>query len=210
MDRDLNRVLNDIKKRKERIIRGKKGKKESEGSTYLKHVNRILLLIVLFLGVAVYMRTSEDARTNVFNRMFNENFSFHRYSQVVRTVFGELNPLRTSPSSNAVAVFGEQFVYESKTAHEDGVKLTVSDNFTVPALQSGIVVFIGERDGIENLVIVQGVDGIDTWYSGIDNLDVRIYEYIERGSSLGRMSGNELFLMFKRDGEALEYEQHLP
>jgi len=40
-----------------------------------------------------------------------------------------------------------QLSYSKESVYKDGVKLTVSDNYLVPALESGIVIFIGNKEG---------------------------------------------------------------
>ena len=42
--------------------------------------------------------------------------------------------------------FTEKLTYSDESLYEDGVKLTVSNNYLVPAIDSGIVVFIGDKD----------------------------------------------------------------
>ena len=42
----------------------------------------------------------------------------------------------------------------------------------VPIEESGIVVFIGEKEGYNNTVIIQRIDGIDEWYGNIENVNV--------------------------------------
>ena len=51
----------------------------------------------------------------------------------------------------------------------------------VSLIQSGIVVYVGEKDNLGNTVIVQGVDGIDVWYSNLGNVNVSLYDYVSNG-----------------------------
>ena len=40
--------------------------------------------------------------------------------------------------------------------------------------ESGIVVFIGDKEGYGNTIIVQRIDGIDEWYGGIVNTNLKL------------------------------------
>ena len=51
-------------------------------------------------------------------------------------------------------VFNEQLTYNNKESYLDGVKLKLENNL-VPINESGIVVFIGEKEGYGNTIIIQ-------------------------------------------------------
>ena len=63
----------------------------------------------------------------------------------------------------------------------DGNKFIVEKQYLMPILQSGMVVFVGEKEGYGNTIIVQQVDGVDVWYSNITS-NVKLYDYIEKNS----------------------------
>lgn len=44
----------------------------------------------------------------------------------------------------------------------------VSNNYLVPTLESGIVVFMGEKEGYGKTIIIEQINGIDVWYSNIE------------------------------------------
>lgn len=202
MERDLDKVLNQIKKRKNNVIK-------SNDNFVIKKINRFLLLIILFLGVAIYMKTSSDAKNNILNSVFNTNFSFNKYGKAIKSVFGDLTPFKSSLEKNTKAVFNEKLNYSRKTKYQDGVKLTVTDNYLVPSLKSGIVVFIGKKSYYQNAVIVQGTDGVDYWYGNFDSAKVKIYDYVEKGQELGSVKGNQLMLSFIKNKKVLNYEKYL-
>ena len=45
-------------------------------------------------------------------------------------------------------------IYQKANSYLDGVKLKVSANYMVPVLESGIVIFMGEKDGYGNTVVI--------------------------------------------------------
>ena len=68
--------------------------------------------------------------------------------------------------------------------------------------------YIGEKEEYGNTVIIQQIDGIDVWYGNISNTSIKLYDYVEKGNLLGECS-NELYLVFKKDGNRLDYENRI-
>ena len=79
----------------------------------------------------------------------------------------------------------------------------------VPTLESGIVVFIGEKEGYGSTVIIEQVDGIDVWYSNIKANNIKMYDYIEKGSLIGEVKGKKLYMVFQKDGAFLDYKKYI-
>ena len=75
----------------------------------------------------------------------------------------------------------------------------------VPSLESGIVVFVGEKEKYGNIVIIQSKDKVDYWYGNMDNLNIKLYDYVEKGNLLG-VADNYLYLLFQKNGEYLDYK----
>ena len=76
-------------------------------------------------------------------------------------------------------------------------------------LESGIVVFSGKKDNLGQTVIIQGVDGVDIWYSNLSNTNLTMYDYVEKGSILGEVNNNEIVLTFIENGEYVSYERYI-
>ena len=68
---------------------------------------------------------------------------------------------------------------------------------------------MGEKEGYGNTVIVQGIDGIDIWYGNVTNISISLYDYIDKKSLLGTTKDDVLYLVYKKDGEILNYEEYL-
>ena len=68
---------------------------------------------------------------------------------------------------------------------------------------------MGNKDNYGKTIIVQQVNGIDLWYVGVENSNLKIYDYIEKGSLLGETISNEMYLFFSKSGEFLNYQDYL-
>ena len=111
-------------------------------------------------------------------------------------------------AKNTTPVFNETLTYNSKSKYLDGVKLEVSTNYLVPIIKEGLVVFSGEKEGYGNVIIIQGVDDINIWYGNMSNTSVKLYDYVEKGSLLGEVSNNTLYLVYEKDGKFLDIEEY--
>ena len=98
---------------------------------------------------------------------------------------------------------------QNEFTNKDGVMLTVEENYMVPTLESGIVVFMGEKDGYGTTVIIEQIDGVDVWYSNIKTNDIKMYDYIEKGSLIGETNGKKLYMVFQKEGAYLDYKKYL-
>ena len=112
------------------------------------------------------------------------------------------------PSENKTkTVFSEKLKYSSKKKYLDGVELTVDNNYLVPSINSGMVIFKGEKDGYGSVIVIEGIDGIKTLYGNI-NSNLKMYDYVDKGQNLGEASG-KLYLTFKREDTILNYEDYI-
>ena len=76
-------------------------------------------------------------------------------------------------------------------------------------LKNGLVIFIGEKEEYGNTVIVQQADGIDVWYSNLENVSVKMYDYVSQGDYLGETKDDYFYLIFKKEGNVLNYQDYI-
>ena len=105
-------------------------------------------------------------------------------------------------------VFNEKLSYNSYEQYYDGVKLCVNQNYMVPSIGTGLVLFIGEKENYGNTVIVSLNTGVDVWYSNIDE-SVKLYDYIKTGELIGVSKEEYIYMVFKKDGNILNYEEYI-
>ena len=106
-------------------------------------------------------------------------------------------------------VFNEKLKYKSISKYNKGVKLTLSDNYAIPIIKGGIVIFSGEKEGLGKTIIIQQSDGIDVWYSNLANTTMKLYDYVEDNAVVGEAKNNELYLIFQKDGVEIDSSEVL-
>ena len=104
-------------------------------------------------------------------------------------------------------MFNEKINFFKEEKYLNGVKLTVEENYLVPVIESGVIVYIGLKDNLGNTIIVEQVDGIETIYSNIDLLNYKLYDYVEKGELIGETINKNLILQFQKNGEYLDYKE---
>lgn len=185
----------------------RRGKKESNFK-FNKVIVKLIITIVLTIVSLIILKTSTTFKTGFYKYVYDSNISFASINNLYQKYFGSPLPFKdwfdyTKP------VFNEQLTYKSSEDYKEGVKLDVDTNYLVPLLESGIVIFVGEKEEYGNTVIVQQANGIDVWYSNLGEINVKLYDYLEKGSLLGETFENNLYLVFIKDGEVLDYKKYI-
>ncbi|WP_249669698.1 M23 family metallopeptidase [Polycladospora coralii] len=66
-----------------------------------------------------------------------------------------------------------------------GLVLYTTDGAPVHAAAEGLVVFVGNKEGLGNLVKVQHMSGVVTWYGLLDDIQVKQKDWVKRGDVIG-------------------------
>lgn len=167
---------------------------------------KLLISIVITLVILILIKSSSGFKNNFYKEVYNNNISFVKLKEVYNKYIGDFGIFDKVVKTETV--FNEKLNYKKSEKYQDGVKLEVENNYLVPIEESGIVVFIGEKEGYGNTVIIQRIDGIDEWYGNISNVNVKLYDYVKKNTLLGE-ANNNLYLVYKKDGNVLNYEEYL-
>jgi stage IV sporulation protein FA len=172
-----------------------------------KFLNKCLLSIIIFLIGMILVKSNSNFKSYITENIFEKNINFTKYKIIYEKYFG--NILSLDKVVKEESVFNEKLSYIKKESYNEGVKLTVTTNYLVPNIESGVVVYIGEKSSLGNTIIIDQVDGIETIYSNIKESNVSLYDYVEKGNLLGEVEDNTLYLYFKKEGEYLNYKEYI-
>ncbi len=182
---------------------------QKEGDNNASHyvnslISRVLLSVIVFFGAIIFMNSTKVGNEFIKETVLKENISFTKIANIYNKYFGDIVPFEKVMKDDKT-VFNEKIQYESITNYKDGYELTVNKNYLVPIINSGVVVFVGEKEGFGNTVIIQGIDEVDYWYGNVGNLSVGLYDYVSKGGYLGTAQGEKMYLQFRKGNEYLEY-----
>lgn len=174
---------------------------------YFKNlIIRVLIVTVIFLSLAIVCKSDSSLKTKIYDYINSENISFTKIKSLYDKYLGGVLPLKKD--GNTEEVFNETLKYDSISIYHDGVKLSVGDNYLVPSMKEGMVVFIGDKDNYGNTIIIEDLSGVDIWYGNVSNTSLKLYDYVEEGTLLGE-ANKELFMVFSKDDKYLDYEEYL-
>lgn len=168
----------------------------------MKYINKVLFVVLLTLITMIVLKTNTDLKPIFYKYVYEDNIKFASINNLYKKYFGSI-----IPNDNLKKVSNESLVYQKKEKYKDGVKLTVSKNYAVPAIKEGMVVFVGEKEGYGKTVIISGIDGIDIWYSNIES-SVKIYDYVDKSEIIGE-ANDSLYIVIKKKDNVLDYEKYI-
>ncbi len=166
---------------------------------------RLLITSLLTIVVLIVVKSNSNFKNTVYQYLYVDSWNFAMFNEWYEDTLGEFFPFE----STEIAVFNEELIYDGANLYKDGVRLKVDSNYLVPAFESGIIIFIGEKEDYGNTIIVQQIDGINLWYSNITNNNLKMYDYVDKGMLLGEVIDNNLYLIFEKEGEFLDYTKYI-
>lgn len=195
---EIEKIRNSIKYKK---------REQKKENNYIFYINKFLIVVLITIITLILLKSSTSFKSNFYKYVYEENISFASINSLYKKYFGSPIPFSDLIEENAQATFKEQLTYEAKEDYLDGVSLSVSANYMVPSLESGMVIFVGEKENYGNTVIIEQVNGVEVWYSNITT-SLKIYDYIEKGTLVGE-ANQKLYLTFKKEGTVLNYEDYI-
>ena len=169
---------------------------------------RTLTVIVIFLILAIISKTNHTYKDLIVTNLYEKNISFTKIKNLYNKYLGGIVPLE-KVTPDLTPVFNETLEYTNESIYYDGVKLEVTNNYLVPIIEEGMVIYIGEKENYGNVIIIEGLDGITIWYGNIESTTVKLYDYVESGTYLGATKDNNLYLVYSKEGQFLDYKEHL-
>ena len=171
-------------------------------------ITRVLITVIIFLVGMILVKSNSDFKNIILDEVYDNNFKFTKIKDFYQKYFGNILSIDQLMVEEQ-PVFKEKLSYEKADTYLDGVKLKVSDHYMVPVLESGIVIFMGEKEDYGNTVVIEQIDGVDVYYSNISTEGIQLYDYVEKVSLLGEAQDKNLYLIFQKDGEYLNYKDYI-
>lgn len=177
-----------------------KNKKDSKANNIFKKILSKLFTIVIFTMIVITLSNmSPKFKSFIVDKVLNStiDFSFvNKLSNKVTNVF--------KTSNNTLPVVKEE--NNRKERYKDGIKYIVNKGTSVNIKDSGIVTYIGNKDGYNNTVIIQQSNGYYAWYGNIKE-EVKLYDYIESGSKIGETLTNEYYYVLLKDNKPVNLNE---
>lgn len=171
-------------------------------------ITKTLITIIIFLIGMILVKQNPKNKILIQENIYENSLKFTKAKQLYEKYFGSIFSIDNLIYED-VPVFNEQITYTEKHAYKDGVALTVQSKYMVPSLESGIVVYIGEKENYGQTIIIEQTNGIDVFYSNITTTNINLYDYIEKGDYVGETLSDKLYLVFQKNGVVLNYNDYI-
>lgn len=169
---------------------------------------RCMLTVIIVLISLIIIKKDPNIKTIINKNVYEKNLKFGKAKEVYQKYFGSIFPL-DKVIQEEKPVFNEKLTYNKDNVYKDGCLLTVSKNYMVPAIESGVVVFLGEKEDYGTTIIIEQVNGLEVFYSNVEAINLKLYDYIEKGKLIGEVKGEQLYLVFSKDGKYLNYKDYI-
>ena len=175
---------------------------------YFKNlITRVLLAVILVISVLIAIKIDDKNLLYIEDHVFTDSIKFTKINNWYQEHLGKLVPKAKVDSEMVFS--SDDLKKNNYEEYLDGVKIEDVKGNPVSILYGGIVVFIGEKEGYNNTLIIQGNDGIDYWYGNITNINVNLYDYLETNTLIGEATDDYIYLVLEKDGKYLNYEEYL-
>ncbi|HEX7064159.1 MAG TPA: M23 family metallopeptidase [Bacillales bacterium] len=182
--------------------------KSEEGHPLIRKeriVLRVMIAVVLFLVVGILFKNPApalDQARGFVRETFRNEFQFAMVSDWYQEQFGEplaLIPTPAEPQNNemkagktkkpeyAMPVSGTVKETFADTGQK-GIMLETVSGASVAAVKQGFVSYVGTDKGLGKTVIVQLPDGGEAWYGKLEEVSVRMYDYVDKGQKIGTVT----------------------
>ena len=182
--------------------------RNSISKIFKRFLSKLMITIIIFLLGMIIVKENPKFKTIIRKNVYEASFKFNKTKKAYEKYFGNILSIdKISPTTKEV--FAEKLHYSDSSTYKDGVKLKVSKNYMVPTLESGVVVFIGDKKDYGKTIVIEQTNGISTWYGNINTNNIKLYDYIEKGTLLGESINSKLYLVFQKEGKFLDYKKYI-
>ena len=176
----------------------KNEKEEVKNKNILKVLfNKLFTVIIFTMFVIICSNYSPKFKSFVIDDVLNTTMDFSKVNNIINKVTSIFKVNKT---------MNVGLVMNNSEKYMNGVKYKLNGTEEVLVKDSGIVTFIGNKDGYNNTIIIQQSNGYYAWYGNI-NESVKLYDYVEKGSILGSAS-NEYYYVLYKDNKAVELDEN--
>lgn len=191
----------------------KKEKKDDDNKNTLSRflftiLIKSLIVVLLFLSSMIFIRQNDKNKKMFKEKVYNNSLSFAKIYNLYSKYLGDALPFKDTIKDDTKKVSNEKITYSSIKKEGDDYLLVVPSNYTLQSIKSGIVIEVKKDNKYKNIVKIQDKSGVNITYKNLNEVEVKLYDYVEKGEILGSVS-NKLYINFEKDGKYLSYEKYL-
>ncbi len=168
-----------------------KNNKSNKNNLFKNLLNKLFTIIIFSMIIIIISNHSPKFKSFIIDKVLNSTMDFSVFNKLLnKTTNVFKNEEETKPVLKEI---------NESIKYKDGVKYLIGENEKVLLKDSGIVTFIGKKDGYNNTIIIQQSNGYYAWYGNIEKPSIKLYDYIEKGTQIGITSDEYYYVLLKDD-----------
>jgi stage IV sporulation protein FA len=186
----------------------------SAGSKFLfKTISSLFLLSAVYLTYHANLPFSTNTKRFV-QEVLTREFNFDGVTAVFQKYAGEYPSIIPTFSKQ---MKGDKPVWNDVTKHQmlapvsgkivepfakdgKGIKIVAQAGDGVKAMDQGWVIFIGQKEGLGQTVVIQHADSTQSTYANLDHIQVAEQDWVEAGQIIGTTKGDQpLYFSLQKD-----------
>lgn len=189
-------IMNDIDTVRDRMKKRKKGYKPLNDKNFKNFYNLMIKgMVVLLIGLSIVTYAKLYPNTAVRDYILNDQYFSAVTGWVSNTMLGFL------PDSEDLVVNADVLY-----THVEG-NLFKNNSNEVVNFEDGKVIYVGTQEDTSYVVVLFKND-VEVTYSGLQEVNVSLYDTVEQGMVIGTYE-ETLVLLFERLGKEISYEEYL-
>lgn len=165
---------------------------------------RTMIAIVVFFAVAILFQngsTKLESARQFISEAYQKEFNFAAISHWYESQFGR--PLALIPREHDIAIGDVESnpdiayavpangqIRESFEQNGKGILIETEEEY-VEAVRSGFVISVGQQENSGKTIGIEHYDGSESWYGMLSEVEVKLYDHIEVGKPVGKVTVNE-------------------
>lgn len=166
-----------------------------------KYISKIYLSIILFIIISIIFM-QDNIYYQTYKIVFESDIDFQYIKSKSKYLLGSII------DNKSHFVSSNKLLAKNIEKKNNSYYLYLDPNYVITNINSGVVTFIGKKDNLGETVIVSSDNGINYWYSNIENISVNLYDYIDTDTIIGSIVDDHLILTLMKDNRYLDYEDY--
>ena len=166
-----------------------------------------LTVITIIIFGSLITSKDETIKAQIYENIYNKNINFAEIKKIYNNHIGSVIPFQNIIKEKEV--FNESLKYNEINSYDNGIKLSLDNDYAIPILKDGIVIYIGNKDNLNKTVIIEDENGVNISYGNLDSINVKLYDYVSKNDLLGTAKNNTLYMLFEKDNKYIDYKEFL-
>ena len=167
-----------------------KNRSNNKNNIFKTFLNKLFTIIIFSMVIIIISNHSPRFKSFIIDKVLNSTMNFSIFNKFVNKTTNVFKDNEVTKTVSKIEL--------NSIKYKDGVKYLIGENEKIKLKDSGIITFIGNKEGYNNTIIVQQSNGYYAWYGNIKE-SVKLYDYIEKGEVIGTASDEYYYVLLKDD-----------